>query len=42
MRADAAIAAGTAYLPFNLPGEGVGDLVDLGAAVTDLRVESLS
>jgi NADH-quinone oxidoreductase subunit G len=42
VRADRAIALGTAYLPFNLPGEGVGDLVDLTAAVTDLRVESLS
>ncbi len=30
------------YLAFNLPGGGVGDLVDLGAAVTDLRVESQS
>ena len=28
VRADAAIAAGTAYLAFNLPGGGVGDLVD--------------
>jgi assimilatory nitrate reductase catalytic subunit len=42
LRADAAIEAGTAYLPFNLPGSGVGDLVDLGAPVTDLRVESRS
>ncbi len=42
MRADGAIEAGTAYLAFNLPGGGVGDLVDLGAPVTDLRVESLS
>ncbi len=42
VRADAAIEAGTAFLAFNLPGGGVGDLVDLGAAVTDLRVESRS
>ena len=42
VRADDAIAAGTAYLPFNLPGGGVGELVDLSATVTDLRVESLS
>lgn len=42
VRADIAITAGTAYLPFNLPGAGVGALVDLSSAVTDLRVESLS
>ncbi|HEY3724923.1 MAG TPA: NADH-quinone oxidoreductase subunit NuoG [Acidimicrobiia bacterium] len=42
VRADAAIHPGTAYLPFNLPGEGVGTLVDLTSPVTDLRVESLS
>jgi predicted molibdopterin-dependent oxidoreductase YjgC len=42
VRAEAAIATGTAYLPFNLPGSGVSDLVDLSAAVTDLRVESQS
>ncbi len=42
VRADAAIMAGTAYLPFNLGHDGVGDLVDSAAAVTDLRVESLS
>ena len=42
VRADIAIAPGTAYLPFNLPGAGVGELVDQGAGVTDLRVESQS
>jgi predicted molibdopterin-dependent oxidoreductase YjgC len=42
VRADTAILAGTAYLPFNLGGEGVGELVDASAPVTDLRVESLS
>jgi NADH-quinone oxidoreductase subunit G len=42
VRADIAIAAGTAYLPFNLPGVGVGELVDIDATVTDLRVESRS
>ncbi|MGZ6978390.1 MAG: NADH-quinone oxidoreductase subunit NuoG [Acidimicrobiia bacterium] len=42
VRADPAIAAGTAFLPFNLPSAGVGELVDLSGAVTDLRVESLS
>jgi NADH-quinone oxidoreductase subunit G len=40
LRADASVQAGTAYLPFNLPGSGAGDLVDLAAPVTDLRVES--
>ena len=42
VRADKAIALGTAYLPFNLPSAGVGELVDLTAAVTDLRVESIA
>ncbi len=42
VRADAGISIGSAYLPFNLPGGLVNDLVDIGAAVTDLRVESLS
>ena len=42
VRADPAIMLGTAYLPFNIGDEGVGALVDVGAAVTDLRVESLS
>jgi predicted molibdopterin-dependent oxidoreductase YjgC len=42
VRADARISIGSAYLPFNLPGGLVNDLVDLDAAVTDLRVESLS
>ncbi len=42
VRADAAIMAGTAYLPFNVGDEGVGALVDAGAVVTDLRVESQS
>jgi NADH-quinone oxidoreductase subunit G len=42
LRADAAIEAGTVYLAFNQPGDGVADLVDLAAPVTDLRVESRS
>lgn len=42
VRADVSIALGTAFLPFNLPGGGVGELVQLGTAVTDLRVESQS
>jgi NADH-quinone oxidoreductase subunit G len=41
VRADDSITAGTAYLPFNLPGSGVGELVDLSTSVTDLRVESI-
>ena len=42
VRADAAIMAGTAYLPFNIGDGGVGALVDAASVVTDLRVESLS
>jgi NADH-quinone oxidoreductase subunit G len=42
VRADIAIPMGAAYLPFNLPGAGVGELVDQNTAVTDLRVESQS
>jgi anaerobic selenocysteine-containing dehydrogenase len=42
VRADPTILAGTAAMPFNLDGEGVGELVDASAPVTDLRVESLS
>ena len=42
VRADPAIMAGTAYLPFNIGDEGVGALVDAASVVTDLRVESLS
>jgi predicted molibdopterin-dependent oxidoreductase YjgC len=38
VRADASVEAGTAFLPFNLDGEGVGELVDARAPVTDLRV----
>jgi NADH-quinone oxidoreductase subunit G len=40
VRADDAVLAGTAYLPFNLGEEGAADLVDASAPVTDLRVES--
>jgi hypothetical protein len=42
VRADVAVTLGSAYLPFNLPGGLVNELVDMDAAVTDLRVESLS
>jgi anaerobic selenocysteine-containing dehydrogenase len=42
LRAHPGIEVGTAFVPFNLPGAGVGELVELGAAVTDLRVESRS
>jgi anaerobic selenocysteine-containing dehydrogenase len=38
LRADPAVASGTAYLPFNLGEGGVADLVDASAPVTDLRV----
>jgi NADH-quinone oxidoreductase subunit G len=41
VRADAAVAPGTALLAWNLPGCRAGELVDAAAAVTDLRVESV-
>ncbi|MFA5882424.1 MAG: NADH-quinone oxidoreductase subunit NuoG [Acidimicrobiia bacterium] len=41
VRADAATPQGTAFLASNRSGPGVGDLVDAGEAVTDLRVETL-
>jgi NADH-quinone oxidoreductase subunit G len=41
LRADDATAAGTAFLCFNLPGEGAADLIDATRPVTDLRVESI-
>jgi len=41
VRADGGIAAGTAYLAFNTPGDGAADLVDVSQSVTDLRVESI-
>ena len=41
VRADTAIALGTAVLAWNLPGQSAGALVDATSFVTDLRVESI-
>ena len=38
---DASLPLGVAVMTFNLPGVGVGDLVDATAVVTDLRVETV-
>jgi NADH-quinone oxidoreductase subunit G len=38
---DAALPLGVAVMTFNLPGVGVGDLVDATSVVTDLRVETV-
>jgi hypothetical protein len=37
--ADAGVAAGTAVLPFNLPGGGANSLIDASAPYTELTVE---
>ncbi|MGZ8751835.1 MAG: molybdopterin dinucleotide binding domain-containing protein, partial [Acidimicrobiia bacterium] len=41
VRADDATPPGVAFLAFNQPGAGAGDLIDATEPVTDLRVESL-
>jgi NADH-quinone oxidoreductase subunit G len=42
LAADEAVQRGTAWVPFNEPGSAkVGDLIDVAAAVTDVRIESL-
>jgi len=38
---DASVPLGVAVMTFNLPGVGVGDLVDATSVVTDLRVETV-
>jgi anaerobic selenocysteine-containing dehydrogenase len=38
--ADPGVPRGSVALPFNLPGEGAGDLIDGSQPVTDLRVET--
>ncbi|MFN8021584.1 MAG: NADH-quinone oxidoreductase subunit NuoG [Acidimicrobiales bacterium] len=38
---DATVLRGTAWVPFNQPGGNVGDLIDVTAAVTDVRIENL-
>jgi anaerobic selenocysteine-containing dehydrogenase len=40
VRAAAGIPRGIAFLTFNQPGPGAGDLVDVTAVVTDVRLET--
>jgi predicted molibdopterin-dependent oxidoreductase YjgC len=39
---DDAVPAGTAFIAANLEGPGAGDLIDIDAPVTDLRVETIT
>ena len=39
--ADASVVRGTVWVPFNLPGGNVGELIDASAAVTDVRIENI-
>jgi NADH-quinone oxidoreductase subunit G len=41
VRAAPGIPRGVAFLTFNQPGPGAGDLIDAGAAVTDVRLETV-
>ncbi|HRE02020.1 MAG TPA: molybdopterin dinucleotide binding domain-containing protein, partial [Ilumatobacteraceae bacterium] len=42
LHTDPGVQRGTAWVPFNQPGpKRVGDLIDLSAAVTDVRIETL-
>ena len=38
---DPTVLRGTAWVPFNQPGGNVGDLIDVTAPVTDVRIENL-
>jgi hypothetical protein len=38
---DAGVPRGVAFVAFNQPNTAVGELVDVAAVVTDLRVETL-
>jgi predicted molibdopterin-dependent oxidoreductase YjgC len=38
---DATVRRGTVWVPFNQPGGTVGELIDCGAPVTDVRIENL-
>jgi NADH-quinone oxidoreductase subunit G len=38
---DPAVVRGTVWVPFNQPGGTVGELVDIDAVVTDVRIENL-
>jgi hypothetical protein len=39
VRSAPGIPRGVAFLAFNQPGPGAGDLIDATAAVTDIRLE---
>jgi NADH-quinone oxidoreductase subunit G len=41
IRAEPGIPRGVAYVAFNQPGPGAGELIDADARVTDVRVETL-
>ena len=41
LAADTTVVRGTAWVPFNRPGAGVGELVDCFADVNDVRIENL-
>ena len=42
VRADSGVLKGTAWVPFNLPGADVRELLGADQPVTDVRVENLS
>lgn len=41
VEADPAVQRGTVWVPFNQPGSSAGDLIDVTAVVTDVRIENL-
>jgi predicted molibdopterin-dependent oxidoreductase YjgC len=41
LAADTSVVRGTAWVPFNRPGTGVGELIDCFADVNDVRIETL-
>jgi hypothetical protein len=41
VQADPGVARGSASLTFNQAGDGAADLIDVTAAVTDLRLETI-
>ncbi|MEO6124443.1 MAG: NADH-quinone oxidoreductase subunit NuoG [Ilumatobacteraceae bacterium] len=42
LRTDESVQRGTAWVPFNQPGNArIGDLIDIAASVTDVRIETL-
>jgi hypothetical protein len=41
VEADPAVQRGTVWVPFNQPGSSAGDLIDVTAVITDVRIENL-